>query len=71
MIDELNLSSDKPIVALVPGLRETEVKVYLPTLFKAVNRINVEERAVQTVVAVPQSINQGCCDKLIEKWDVE
>lgn len=71
MIDELNLSSDKPIVALVPGLRETEVKVYLPTLFKAVNRINVEERAVQTVVAVPQSINQGCCDKLIEKWDVD
>ena len=40
----------KPILALIPGLRETEVNVYLPTLFKAVNRINMEGRLIQTVV---------------------
>ena len=68
---ELNLTPGKPILALIPGLRETEVNVYLPTLFKAVNRINMEGRSIQTVVTVPQSVSQECCNKLIEKWDVD
>lgn len=66
----LDLAEGMPVAVLLPGCREAEVKMYLPTLLKAVKRINMECR-LQTVVAVPKMIRQECCGAMIEKSGLE
>ncbi len=65
--DALELAEDQPVAALLPGGRETEVKMYLPTFLKAVKRINIEQHCLQTVIAVPKPIRPECCMAMIEK----
>jgi len=62
----LELAQDQPVVALLPGCREAEVKMYLPTLLKAVKRINME-CSLQTVIAVPKTVRRECCSDLVAK----
>ncbi|HHX01573.1 MAG TPA: hypothetical protein GX739_02755 [Firmicutes bacterium] len=68
---QLELATNLPVAALLPGGREADVKMYLPTLLKAVKRINMEQHRVQTVIAVPQSIRPECCEAMIEKSGLE
>ncbi len=65
--EDLQLIANKPVVVLLPGMRETEVKEYLPTLLKAIKRINLEKGIVQTILAVPEWIRSECWRSIVEK----
>lgn len=67
---ELNLSS-QPVLALLPGYCEVEVKTILPTLLKAVKRITKVVGMLQVVTAVPKVVRDECCSEIIAKSKID
>lgn len=65
--EHIVIAPDKPVVALLPGKNEVEVKAVLPTLIKAMKHLNTEIIPIQVIVSIPPTIRPDCYESIISK----
>jgi lipid-A-disaccharide synthase len=64
---ELNLNPGKPVIAVLPGAREVEVKNVLPTVLRAIGQLRKLKLDCQTVVSVAPTVRKSFVDQLVSK----
>ncbi len=63
----LNLDPEKPVVAVLPGAREVEVKNVLPTVLKAISQLRKAKVNCQTIVSVAPTVRKTFVEQLVAK----
>lgn len=66
----LDVDLSLPIVAFLPGTRQIDIKTLLPTLLKAINRIQTELQAVEVLVGFAPTIRAEWINSMIAKSGV-
>lgn len=64
---QLNLSPDKPVIAVLPGAREVEVKNVLPTVLKAIGHLRRAKLDCQTLVSVAPTVRRSVVEEMVKK----
>ncbi len=69
--DEVTLEPNKPVLALLPGRSEMEIKTMLPILLKAMKQLHKDIMPIQILLAIPPAIRGKCYNTIIAKseWD--
>lgn len=70
LIQQLNLKS-QPVLTLLPGDCEVEIKAHLPTMLKAAKRVSENMKSIQIVTAVPELVRGECYKEIIDKVKVD
>jgi lipid-A-disaccharide synthase len=68
ILDELGLDPRRPLIALLPGSREIEIRHHLPTLAAAVHSISAD-RPVQFVLLKAGNLDRAVLDRFIPARD--
>lgn len=69
--ERFGLTPGKPLIALLPGSRPSEVKQILPVMIKTCSLINKSMPQAQFVIAKPASVNWGIYNRLISGADID
>lgn len=72
LLKEYQLDGSRPIVAFLPGNRQIDIKLLLPTMLKAMGKIQAELLDVQLVVGLNSTITSSqWINSLIDNFGVE
>ncbi len=64
---ELKLKPNKPVIAVLPGAREVEVKNVLPTVLKAIGHLRKARLDCQTIVSVAPTVRKSSVEEMVAR----
>lgn len=69
--EKLALDADKPVAALLPGSRRSEIEKLLPEMLKAAFKLQQENRQIQFIIPVAVGISETEIKKMVDQYKVE